>query len=88
MNHAFEALQTNNYLDHQLGSTGDLKSLPILNDLLLGLDRQTLHHLFPTIDHSLLDETLRNIVMHKTQNHALIQHSFIHMNRIMLKRLF
>ncbi len=88
LNHAFEASQTYNFLDHQLGSTGDLKSLPILNDLLLGLDRQTLHHLFPTIDHSLLDIHTRNRLQYKTKNSAFVQHSFMHMNYVMFKRLF
>jgi len=88
LNHAFQASKTNDFLDHQLGSTGDLKSLPIFNDLLLGLDRQTLHHLFPTIDHSLLDDNLRNFLKNTTKKTEFVQHSFFKMNHVMFERLF
>ena len=48
--------KTDDFLLHQLRTTKDI-DIKVMH---LGLDRQTMHHLFPTIDHSYLDSNLRN----------------------------
>lgn len=40
-----------NFIYHQLKNTYDIKTNYIFNQLLLNLDKQSMHHLFPTIDH-------------------------------------
>ena len=88
LNHAFQGAQTWNFLDHQLNTTGDLQSNEWMpNDLLLGLDKQTLHHLFPTIDHSLLTRELRTTLEETTNKRAFMQKTFSEMNEVMWKRL-
>lgn len=62
LNHAPQADSTKDFLTHQLGSTHDLRVAPRVRDAALGLDRQTLHHLFPSVDHSRLDDNLRRAV--------------------------
>ena len=49
---------------HQLANTADLPSVPVLPELGLFLDRQTLHHLFPTVSHGCLDARLRAALAH------------------------
>ena len=50
-------------LDSQLQATRDIRHASYIPQLfVLGLDRQTLHHLFPSIDHSRLDDTLRRLM--------------------------
>ncbi len=48
--------KTDDFLLHQLRTTNDI-DVKVMN---LGLDRQTMHHLFPTVDHYYLDSDLRN----------------------------
>ena len=48
--------RTDDFLLHQLRTTNDI-DVKVMH---LGLDRQTMHHLFPTIDHSHLDSELRD----------------------------
>lgn len=62
LNHAPQAAPTTDFLAHQLGSTHDLCTPRRFPELALGLDRQTLHHLFPSVDHSRLDGRLRGVV--------------------------
>jgi fatty acid desaturase len=44
------------FVDQQLGNTADIQAHTWTRPLLLFLDRQTLHHLFPAIDHSRLPQ--------------------------------
>lgn len=88
LNHASQGKETLDFFKNQLDTTRDLKSkTTLLNDFLLGLDKQTLHHLFPAIDHSLLTQEIRTFVYEETKNKAFIQNSFIEMNQVMWKRL-
>jgi fatty acid desaturase len=53
------------FLEHQLVNTFDIRTF--LPHLFLYLDRQTLHHLFPSVDHSRLlqlDDVLKNRMSH------------------------
>lgn len=54
---ASSAHETDDFVTHQLRTTKDMRL-----GWHLGLDRQTLHHLFPSVDHSLLDRELRDRV--------------------------
>ena len=88
LNHAFQGSPTLDFLEHQLSTTGDIQSNSILpNDLLLGLDKQIMHHLFPTIDHALLTPQLRNLLQKTTKQRAFTPHSFAYMNKVMWTRL-
>ncbi len=88
LNHAFQGTKTMDFLCHQLATTRDFKSNKILpNDLLLGLDKQTLHHLFPHIDHSLFTTEIRKLLQKHTKHEAFTQQTFINMNKVMWKRL-
>lgn len=63
LNHAPAAypMSPDDFVLQQLTTTRDIR--PFLpKALMLGLDRQTLHHLFPSVDHSLLDDRLRTEV--------------------------
>ena len=61
MNHAKSSvIFTQDFVVQQLSNTTDIDAM-CLDHLYLYLDRQTLHHLFPTIDHSQLPK-IRNIV--------------------------
>ena len=51
LNHGFDGDGRPNFLMHQLKNTKDIKTVAG-GSALLFLDRQTLHHLFPTIDHT------------------------------------
>ena len=62
LNHALDPHPTRDFMCHQLGATGDIQPMRMFNDLLLGLDRQTLHHLFPAVAHPLLGSSLRSRV--------------------------
>ena len=59
LNHAHQPAPTRDFVRHQLGSTRDLTTPTLLPELALGLDRQTMHHLLPTLDHAHLDAPLR-----------------------------
>jgi len=59
MNHTNTCIHTD-FLQHQLGNTIDL-SIP--GPLFLFLDRQKVHHLFPSIDHGRWTKTKQNIVL-------------------------
>lgn len=88
VNHASQADDFKDFLNHQLQSTKDIKSFPkLFNDLLLGLDRQTLHHLFPTIDHSLLNQELRTKAYTLTNHESFIPLRLLKLNRVMWNRL-
>mgnify|MGYP002044335171 FL=1 len=64
LNHAPCAPPTLDFLQHQLGTTRDLRAPRCLPEaLVLGLDRQGLHHLFPSVDHSRLDEGARRLAV-------------------------
>lgn len=54
LNHSEVIPESKDFLIHQLSQTRDLKF-----DLHLGLNKQTMHHLYPSVDHSLLTESLR-----------------------------
>lgn len=56
------------FVNAQLTSTRDIHSSTIPS-VDLGLDRQTLHHLFPSIDHSLLTDDVRNTVREFVEDH-------------------
>ena len=82
LNHTRDAQTHKEVISHQLGATCDI-SVPYksLNSLLLGLDRQTAHHLFPTIDHALLDKKLYDKLWVETSRHELVQarpHTLLH----------
>lgn len=88
LNHAFQGPPTLDFLEHQLATTGDIKSNSLLpNELLLGLDKQTIHHLFPTIDHALLTPQIRILLQEKTKHIAFTGHSLAYMNKVMWTRL-
>lgn len=50
------------FIQHQVGTTKDIINPGLPDQCLLGLDRQVLHHLFPTLPHSLLDDTFRDVI--------------------------
>lgn len=58
LNHAFDGDGRPDFVEHQLKNTKDIGA-GIKGEHLLFLDRQTLHHLFPTIDHTLLTPSVR-----------------------------
>lgn len=58
LNHAVGGADTADLAHQQLRNTADL---PDLGAATLGLDRQTLHHLFPVLDHSRLDSAARTL---------------------------
>ena len=88
LNHAPQARKTQDFLEYQLGCTSDLCTQPVINDILLGLDRQTLHHLYPTLDHSVLNDSLRLLLMQNTLHDSLWQKTFRELNDVMMQRLF
>jgi len=51
LNHTFGSDERPNFLRHQLANTNDINSF-FKGPLILFLDRQTIHHLFPSIDHT------------------------------------
>jgi hypothetical protein len=93
LNHAPVSEPTDDFLHHQLNSTVDLK---VFNtDVYLGLDRQTLHHLFPSMHHSHLNKRVRHLLKTAivtssctSTGVALEQHSILHLCRHMFQRLF
>lgn len=65
----------------QLTNTRDLSNrlTGLFGSLLLGLDRQTMHHLFPSVDHSRLDASLRRKLMgtlHCCEKNTTLLHQF------------
>lgn len=79
LNHTHNARTRGEIISHQLGATCDI-ILPheSMGPLLLGLDRQAAHHLFPTVDHSLLDKRFyarlreQTCSVRQSRPHALI----------------
>jgi len=96
------------FLSHQLSCTRDVRApraverllpAPLVGDLLLGLDRQTLHHLFPSVDHSRLDAALREVVRAQVRSEEEARGTRLHASsltplpplallRLMHRRLF
>ena len=72
LNHAFDANEHPNFLRHQLKNTKDIGTI-VKGSALLFLDRQTLHHSFPTIDHTQLTRDVRDILQfdHFMKEHTL-----------------
>ena len=64
------------YVIHQLEQTNDIKIPNYLQHMFLNLDRQTIHHLFPTIDHCHLKKVKKiikrvleeNLIVVKSKN--------------------
>jgi fatty acid desaturase len=54
MSHATVASPRGDFLDTQISNTLDISAPALVRPLLLYLDRQVLHHLFPSVDHSKL----------------------------------
>ena len=54
------------FLDSQIENTNDIKINKYLSHLFLNLDKQVLHHLFPTIDHSHLSK-IKNMLCNYEQ---------------------
>ena len=87
LNHAPHAPPTSDFAVHQLGSTMDLTPLSFGNDLLLGLDRQSMHHLFPTVRHSLLNVRVRDVVRTECPDVDVEPKSVCDLDRRMRRRL-
>ena len=88
LNHAPNTKETQDFMLYQLQSTRDLITPFIFPDIYLGLDRQTLHHLFPSIDHSHLDTDVRCIVQKCAGEKYLHQYSMFSLFKVLLLRLF
>jgi len=76
------------FVDQQLRNTADITANPWTRPWLLYLDRQTLHHLFPAVDHSRLpqlQEPMRGTLakrnggslweLHRCSDSALLAHA-------------
>ena len=50
------SLDNIDFIDHQINNTNDIKINENLSSLFLNLNKQKMHHLFPTIDHSQLNK--------------------------------
>ena len=87
LNHAPYAEDTQDYLVHQIRNTNDIDGGAYGDIFLLGLDRQTLHHLFPTIDHSQLYR-LRDKMKICYKKEPFEKKSISSLNRVLLCRLF
>ena len=55
-NKNFDNLDNIDFINHQINNTNDLKIDEKLSGLFLNLNKQKMHHLFPTIDHSQLNK--------------------------------
>tara|TARA_B110000046_G_scaffold171323_1_gene192066 strand:+ start:247 stop:1428 length:1182 start_codon:yes stop_codon:yes gene_type:complete len=62
LNHAFDGDGRPDFLLHQLRNTKDIRAKNVAGSILLFLDRQTLHHLFPTVDHTRLTTDVRDLL--------------------------
>ena len=62
LTHVYDGDGRPNFLKHQLMNTKDIKVDERFGFALLFLDRQTLHHLVPTLDHTKLTNKLKSIL--------------------------
>jgi fatty acid desaturase len=54
-NKNYDEINNLDFIKHQISNTNDLKINNYLSSIFLNLNKQKIHHLFPTIDHSKLD---------------------------------
>jgi fatty acid desaturase len=73
------------FVSHQLKHTVDL-DVPVPSVMALRLDRQTMHHLFPTIDHTRLDNELRTELSAAAPN-RFRKRTFMALNKELFRRL-
>lgn len=62
LSHSFGGDARPDFLRHQLINTKDMYAANVSGDILLFLDRQTLHHLFPSVDHTRLSNEARQVL--------------------------
>lgn len=55
-NKNYDSLDNIDFINHQINNTNDIKINENLSSLFLNLNKQKMHHLFPTIDHSQLNK--------------------------------
>lgn len=84
LNHAPSGERTECFATHQIRNTADVDSE--WGTILLNLNKQSLHHLFPTVDHSLLTQKLKTRI-EKEGNLTLQKGTIWGLNLILWRRL-
>lgn len=85
LNHAVGSGYARDFVEQQLNNTVDMKPA---RPFTLGLDKQTIHHLFPTLDHSRIDCSLRTAIACEIDAKESFQkHSIRHLSNIMYCRV-
>ena len=90
-NKNYDNLDNIDFINHQINNTNDLKINENLSVLFLNLNKQKMHHLFPTIDNSQLNK-LYNIsnteINRESKNIKLLNNELNHMLKSYSKKIF
>ena len=66
-----DSLDNIDFINHQISNTNDLKVNENLSGIFLNLNKQKMHHLFPTIDHSQLNKLYKLYKLYKICNNEI-----------------
>ena len=84
-NENHHSLDNLDFINHQINNTNDIKINENLSSVFLNLNKQKMHHLFPTIDHSQLNK-LYNIcnseINSESKNIKLLNNELNHMLKL------
>ena len=89
-NKNYDSLYNLEFINHQINNTNDIKINENLSSIFLNLNKQKMHHLFPTIDHSQLNK-LYNICSNEincdSKNINLLNHQLNYMLKLFSKKI-
>jgi fatty acid desaturase len=84
-----DSIDNLDFISHQINNTNDIKINENLSDLFLNLNKQKMHHLFPTIDHSQLNKLYKictNKINCESKDINLLNNKLNHMLKIFSKK--
>ena len=82
-----DSLDNLDFINHQINNTNDIKINENLSSIFLNLNKQKMHHLFPTIDHSQLNK-LNNDINCESKNISVLNNELNYMLKIFSKKIY
>ena len=88
-----DSLDNLDFINHQINNTNDIKINENLSSIFLNLNKQKMHHLFPTIDHSQLNKLYKlykicnKDINCESKNIRVLNNELNHMLKIFSKKI-
>ena len=92
-NKNYDSLDNLDFINHQINNTNDIKINENLSSIFLNLNKQKMHHLFPTIDHSQLNKLYKlykicnKDINCESKNIRVLNNELNHMLKIFSKKI-